>query len=387
MTTAVKTLKFKIYDNVKTKKKFDKWIAITRYVYNLAKETKEVAYSSGVILSNYDLQKQFTQCKKEAVWLKEVHSSTLLATFDRLDLAYSKFKKEIKNGTISKQKAKYLTKQSKNGRVVNWKKYNDIGKPKWAKKRIFNTIDFKSVKLKNNQFILPKFGTIKVHNPEYIAKHKIVKLRTASITESCGDLYLNVVVDIELPIKSPCSKNQAVGLDLGIAHYATLSNGIFYENPKHLAKYILNLKQEQVKLNSKSKTSKSYEKQKIKIAKIHRKIKNCRLDFIQKLTNELAAKYETIVVEDLKISDMVHDSEYAKSILDCAWGLFIDLLSKKTNVIKVNPAYTSQTCSSCKLVDKNSRVSQSEFICTSCGHTENADINGSKNILDRALSK
>ena len=84
---------------------------------------------------------------------------------------------------------------------------------------------------------------------------------------------------------------------------------------------------------------------------------------------------------------MVKDSKLAKHILDCSWGLFFELLEYKTNIVKVNPAYSSQTCSKCKHASKENRKTQSLFECINCGYMENADYNASKVLLDRKMAQ
>lgn len=103
---------------------------------------------------------------------------------------------------------------------------------------------------------------------------------------------------------------------------------------------------------------------------------------MHKITTEIANQYQNIVIEDLKIQNMLSNKILSKSISDASWGMFKEMLQYKcVNLIKVNPAYTSQTCNSCGSIDKKSRLNQAEFVCTSCGNIDNADSNASKNIL------
>src|SRR5690606_28629322 len=92
--------------------------------------------------------------------------------------------------------------------------------------------------------------------------------------------------------------------------------------------------------------------------------------------------YSTVIREDLNIYSMSKNTKFSKHISDCSWGTFFELLEYKTNVIKVNPAYTSQKCSKCGHTCKENRKTQSLFECIKCGFTENADLNGSLNILE-----
>ena len=112
---------------------------------------------------------------------------------------------------------------------------------------------------------------------------------------------------------------------------------------------------------------------------------DARRDFLHKQSTYFATNYSTVVHEDLEINRMVQ-SKYSQHINDVSWGAFFEMLSYKTKVIKVNPVYTSQTCSCCGHVDKDNRKSQDKFKCTSCGHTENADFNAAKNISKAGAS-
>lgn len=380
----LKTLQFKVYNNKSTQKKYDEWIGICRYVYNLAKETKEESYKKGLKLSNYDLQKQFTDCKKEYKWLSKVHSGTLLSVFDKLDNTFLKYFRDLKNGKIKKDKDKYLNNKLSKGLLPNWKKYYNIGKPKWAKKEEYQTLEFKSIQQKEDYFILPKFGKIKVFNKEYITKYNVLKWKTGKLIKKADGLYLSVYV--EIPDKQPTNKNQVCGIDMGIAKYCYTSDGQIFENPRALQNSLVKLRIKQRSLSrkfdkSKKEQSNNYKKQKIVVAKLHLKVARTRLDFIHKVTTELSKNYSDIVHEDLNVSGMIKNKKLSRDISDCAWEMFFDVLKTKTTTHKVNPAYTSQCCSKCNYIDKASRLTQSLFECTKCGFIENADKNASLNIL------
>ena len=100
-------------------------------------------------------------------------------------------------------------------------------------------------------------------------------------------------------------------------------------------------------------------------------------------SSELSMKYSDIIIENLDVLKMSKgDSKLSKHILDCAWGNFFEMLEYKTNVHRINPAYTSQTCSKCGYIDSQNRKTQSHFECVKCNHTENADLQAAKNILE-----
>lgn len=384
----IKTLQFKLYNNDCYINKFDKQVSICRYVYNLAKETKELYYKEGVILSNYDLQKQLTECKKEFSWLKEVNSTTITDVFDRLDSAYVNYFRKLRNGETQKLKNAYIKKQVARNLPVDNKKLFNIGKPKWAKKEKYSSMTFKvNIKVLSNGFYLPKFGDVKVFNFEYFNKDKHT-IKRAILIKKCDGLYLNVIVETE-----NINKNQVdniCAIDMGITHFLTSSDNEVIKNPKHLFKAQKQLRVEQRKLSRKYKKenkiqSKNYEKQKQVVAKVYKKVQDCRLDFLHKVSTQFAKNYSTVVIEDLNIQGMVRNTKLSKHILDCAWGKFFELLESKTKVVRVNPAYSSQECSKCGHTCKENRPTQSLFECVKCGHTANADFDAAEVLLNRYL--
>lgn len=349
------------------------------YLYNLSKDTKEQSYRAGLSLSGFDLQKQFAQCKKEIgfEWLNEAPSQTQQAIIDRLDNAYKKFYKDHKNGTIQKLKSEYLINCTKNNVDVNWGKYNSIGRPKWAKRSKWKSIPFKSIKqIHNGFFKLPKIGVVKVFSPNVIEG----KLKTAQIIKEADGYYLNVQVEIGEIYRE--SKGD-LAIDRGLKYLAVTSDGEYIDNPKINEKTEKKLRVLNRKLSRTKEGSNNRRKVINNLQRVYLKRKRQRRDFLHKLTTDLANKYETIYLEDLKTSKMVKDKKYSKGISDVGWYMFEELLSYKTNVIKVDPAYTSQTCSNCGHVDKESRKIQSVFKCTSCNFQENADYQACLNILKR----
>ncbi len=354
----IRTYTYKLYSNKRVESKFNKWLGICRYVYNVAKETKEVAYKEGLRLSGYDLQKQLTEAKKEFTWLKNVHSQTLGGIIEQLDNSYINF---------FSGRAKY---------------------PKWASKKTWKSFGFRqcdnSLRQTDKGFKLPKFGEVRVFNNRLIEGG----IKTARLIKKADGLYLNVVA--EVPDKTYCTNENQVGIDMGITYFAVTSDAEFIPNPKFLAKQLKKLRVEQRKLSRKFKKdvkvqSKNFYKQANVVGRLYKKVTDARKDFLHKQSTYFATNYSLVVLEDLDIRSMIK-SKQSSYISDVSWGTFFQMLSYKTKVIKVNPAYTSQTCSCCGHVDKDNRKSQDKFKCTSCGHKENADFNAAKNILKAGAS-
>lgn len=347
----IKTYTYKIKPNKSLERKFYEQIGVCRYVYNLAIEVREESFRKGVNINCYDLSKQLTEAKKDFDWLRGVNAQTLQAILDRLESGYKKFFSDLKEGIKT-------------------------SKPKFAKKDKWGSLPFKSIRVLEDRFKLPTIGEIKVF------KFKVPKgeLRTASIVEEADGLYLKVVVKEETQIR----ENQSIcAIDMGITYFLTTSDGEFVDNPKHLFKYLKQLRIENRKLSRMRKGGSNWKKQVSVLKILYQKVSRVRKDFLHKQSRKLANEYGTVVREDLKISKMVKDSRYAKHILDCSWGTFFQFLEYKTNVVKVNPSYTSQECSKCGHTCKENRRTQSLFECTSCGYTENADLQACFNILQR----
>lgn len=362
----IKTYTYKIKSNKALEQKFEEQLGICRYVYNLAIEVREESYKKGVNINYYDLSKQLTEAKKEFPWLKQPSSSTLQAVLERLELGYKKFFAELKKG-------------------------NKCSKPHWAKKDKWRSFIIKQGNLKANKpalrfekdgkFNLPKIGKIKLF------KSKIPKgeIRTASILREADGLYLKIVVKEQ--DAEQIRENQSIcAIDMGITRFLTTSDGEYVENPRHLFQYLKKLRVENRKLSRMKKGGSNYKKQVKVLQRLHLKISRVRKDFLHKQSRYLANNYSTVVREDLNISKMVKGSKLAKHILDCSWGTFFQFLEYKTNVIKINPAYTSQECSNCGHTCKENRKTQSLFECVKCNFTMNADEQACINILQRGQS-
>ncbi|MCB0514792.1 MAG: RNA-guided endonuclease TnpB family protein [Chitinophagales bacterium] len=189
-------------------------------------------------------------------------------------------------------------------------------------------------------------------------------------------------------------------------HYYVSSKGEYAENPSFLQTFARKIG----KLNRKSarqkKGSNRREKTKISLQKIYQKLRRKRSDYLHKLTHKIIAENSIILVENLQLKNMTKSAKGTveqpgknvkqksglnRVLLDLSVNEFVRQLEYKSRwygreLIKVNPAYTSQTCSNCGYVAKENRKSQSEFSCARCGHSENADYNAAKNILGRGLS-
>jgi len=326
------------------------WIGACRVVYNIGLEIKIETYKkTQKSVNKFELMKQLPELKKEVSWIKDVPSQTLQSVIEKLDKSYQNF-------------------------------FRGAGFPKFASKRNFKSILLKEVSIDGRYVKIPKIGKLKMFKDSEI----LGTPKTATIKIEPTGFF--ICIQCENVPKKFNSENQTIGLDMGITHFCIDSNGGMIANPKHFKKYERQLRVENRSLARKKKGSNCWVKQAKKLSLLHHKIGNVRKDFLQKESTIIAKANSVVYMEDLKVSNMARNKNLSKHILDCGWGMFRTMLEYKTEVVKVDPKYTSQTCFVCGTKDSESRISQSEFCCTNCGHKDNADINASKNIKSRGTA-
>jgi putative transposase len=242
---------------------------------------------------------------------------------------------------------------------------------------------------KAKKVYLPKLGWIKARGWRKL--HGKIKTCTVSYT-SADDYHVSIMFqhpDLAVPVTN---NGNVVGLDLGVKTFAYLSDGTRFELPADLKKKHTKLKKLHKAVSRKKQGSSNRAKAKKKLAKKYRQIANTRKDFSHKVSKQLSEN-QAVVIEDLNTKQMTEAKGASKKdlnreILNQGWHQFVVFLGYKlarkgNHLVKVDPAYTSQTCSRCGCVDKASRLSQSRFVCTSCNHKIHADLNAAINILNR----
>ncbi|MDB9420305.1 RNA-guided endonuclease InsQ/TnpB family protein [Microcystis aeruginosa] len=228
-----------------------------------------------------------------------------------------------------------------------------------------------------------KLKLIGTFNRQLLDKTTIKRVR---LIQRADGFYCQFVLDIER-VEPFNSTGKEVGIDLGLNHFLTDSNGDKIDNPRFLRQAERRLKKAQRKLSKKKKGSQKRLKQKSKVARLHLKVSRQRKDFAVKTAKALIQSNDLVVYEDLKVSSMGKNPKLAKSISDASWSMFTDWLDYFGKihgkfVIAVNPQYTSQQCSDCgNLVKKT--LSVRTHIC-SCGCVLDRDENAAINILARA---
>ena len=346
-----------------------------RFVYNKGLNEKKLHYlQTGKSLSIYAIMKQLTQKKKvaETAWLANAPSQSLQQSLFHLDTAFQRF----------------FDKKS--------------GYPKQKERGDGDSFSYPSnVKLEeaNARVYLPSIGWVRYRKSQKITGD----LKGATISYYAGKWFISLKTEQDITPPFHSNAGSEIGIDMGVAHFATLSNGEHIKALNSLKNKAEKLAKYQRRMARKKKGSQNWKKAKDRVSRIHRDIRNARRNFQHQLSAELTTKYEQIYVEDLRIGNMTRSSKGTidnpgkrvrqksglnKAILDQGWGEFIRQLQYKAvwkggSVHFVPPAYTSQTCPHCGHVAKENRPTQALFHCVSCHYENNADVVGAINILKR----
>ena len=362
----LKAYKYRIYLKNEQKIQITKTFGCCRFVYN-----QTLAYRK----DKYEKDKKFvskTDCnnycnrvlKKEYEWLKEVDKFALTNAIYNMDSAYQNFFKQ--HAGYPKFKSKHDSHKSYTTNFTN----GNI------------TANFEKNRIK-----LPKLKWVraKIHR-EFTG---IIKSATISQVSS-GKYFVSILVETEHIAME--STGCMIGIDLGIKDLLITSDGEKFDNIRTTKKYEMKLTKEQRKLSHKEKGSKNWNKQRIKIAKVHEKIHNIRINNLHKISHKLVNENQVIVSENLSVSNMIKNHNLSKAISDCGWYELTRQISYKSDwnnrqYIKIGRFIpSSQTCNCCGVINAETKdLSVREWTCPKCGVHHDRDVNAAKNILNEGL--
>ena len=363
----MKTFKYRIYPTKKQALILADTLESCRRLYNCALDQRKIAYRQfGVPLRYVQQAGELQEIKKYYPEYRQIHSQVLQNVLKRADTSFQNFFRRVKIG----DKPGYP-------RYKGYGWYDSFTYPQYG----FSLSDAS----KGNQRVkLSKVGEVKIRLHRAISG----KIKTCTIKRELSSWYVCLACEVEheeLP-----KTYQDVGIDVGIKKFAALSDGKTITNPQYLRHSEVKLKHEQRKLSRQKKGSNSRKKQKLRLAKVHQKIKNQRNDFLHKESYKLVTKYDIIVFEELQIKNMIKNHHLAKSISDVSWNKFIQYTTYKAasagkEVILVNPRNTSQMCSRCGNMVKKSLAVRTHN-CPTCGLILDRDLNAAINILRLGIS-
>lgn len=359
LTQVRQGFRFRLYPTKEQELLLRKTLGCSRFVWNYFLDLRQKSWKQeNKSLSYYDTAKLLTQLKKEPEysWLSEVSIIPLRYSIYELDGTYKKFFK------------------------------GNCGYPNFKKKSGTNSIglDTSAFSIKDGKFFIAKNK-----QPLNIRFHKQLpqnqEIKYIHITlEPSGKWYVSFNFEVSIqPL--PESQNQ-IGIDLGVSTFATTSNGDKIKSPD-LKKEYQKLKKLQKRLSKKQKGSKNRNKARLKVARQYERIKFIRLNFHHQVSRKLVNENQVIVLEDLKVSNMVKNRKLSRAISGQGWYQFRSFLEYKCNwygreLIIINQWYpSSKTCSSCGSIQTKMPLSVREWTCPDCGSVHDRDINAAKNIL------
>ena len=314
----------------------------------------------------YSQKQSLVGLKQERPWYKQVHSQVLQEMAKRVELAFQRFIKGDSNGKRS-------------------------GKPRFKGKGRYRTFTYPQMRadcLQGHRITLPKIGAVKIilHRP--IPDDFAVK--RATVTQKADGWYASLLLECK-EVPEPCfdvDMSNAVGIDMGLKDFLVTSDGERVAIPQYFRKSESKLAKLQRQLSRQVKGSNRWREQINRIAKLHQKIARQRKDFFSKVWEWLLGKYDVVAHEKLNIKGLAR-TRLAKSILDAAWGQFLEMgafkaLKAGKLTVAENPSGTSIDCSECGTVVPKT-LADREHRCPSCGLVMCRDQNAARNILHRAV--
>ena len=367
---------FRLYPTDEQNAQMAQFVGAARFVYNLALEQRRDWYRPGRRFNFATQCREVTALRAEVDWLKAAPVHVLQQALRDLDRAYQ-------NWWAGRAEAPTPRRRGLNDSM----RFPDP-----------NGIDVQRTGRSSGRIKLPKLGWVR-----FRGWHELHgDICNATVSRRAGQWFVSVQCERETGAPA-ASMLPTVGIDMGVAAFATLSDGQSIE-PLNAGKRALKaLRRAQRDLARKRRGSNNRRKAVRRVARIQMRVANARKDFLHKVSTDIAKNHGVVVVEALRVRNMSASAKGTaeapgrkvrqkaglnRSILDQGWHTFRIMLAYKLadrggRLVEVDPAHTSQTCAACGTINKASRISQAQFVCTTCGHEAHADINAAINIKRR----
>lgn len=358
----IRTYVYRLYPSKPQERLMFQTLETCRLFYNsLLEERRDAWQNEQRSVGKYEQMRRVKTYRAQNVYAKRVCSHTLQVVVSDLDKAFQAFFRRVKAGEIP-------------------------GYPRFKGRDRFKSFGFKErrngFKIDGRRLRLFGIGRVAVR------WHRQIKgeIKTLRVKCKVGKWYAYLACEVG---PKPLPKiGEAVGIDVGIHHLLATSDGQIYENPHWYRESQARLRRIQRKVSRREKGSNRRRKAVLELQRVHEHISSQRMDYIRKAVLGLVRDYDVIAIESLRINNMVRNHCLSKSIMDAGWGYFKQHLMSKAaeagrEVIKVNPAYTSKTCSNCGAIFMNLTLSDRTIKC-GCGLHLDRDVNAAINILHRA---
>ncbi len=370
----LQAFKYELMPTGEQQRQMRRFAGSCRFVFNKALALQKERYEHGEKKLGYaGLCKLLTEWRNstETAWLADAPVHPLQQTLKDLERTYSNF-------------------FAKRAEFPRFKKKGQSDS--------FRYPDPKQIKLDqgNSRIFLPKLGWLRYRHSRAV----LGTVKNVTVSQSCGKWFVSIQTEREVEQPVPQSTT-AVGIDMGIARFATLSDGTYYAPLNSFKRHETALRKAQQALSRKTKFSNNWKKAKARVQRIHSRIGNARRDYLHKTTTKISQNHAMVCIEDLQVRNMSRSaagtadalgknvrakSGLNKSILDQGWFEFRRHLDYKLawrggHLIAVPPRNTSRTCPYCGHISADNRQTQARFACVECGFEENADVVGAINVL------
>ncbi len=372
--------RYELKPNNKQRTLLVKHCGVARFAWNWALARRKELYRTHEgkerFTSAINQNKELNILKRtDYPWMYEVSKCSPQESLKDLEYAYSMMRRAKKNG-------------------------NKIRGPKFKKRGVYDSFRLSNynlrqtrpaIRIEGSQILLPKIGLVRSKEEPSKVRGRIL---FATISREVDRWFCSLCVEVDRP-EPKLIQGDIVGIDLGISCFATISDGHGINDmhsPKPLRKNIIKVKRYHRHLDKKQKGSKNKKKAQLKLARLYRRIRNIRKDFLAKESSKLAKTKSVIVIEDLNVAGMIKNRHLSRSIDDEGWGTFRRMLEYKTkwygSRLVVIPRFypSSKRCNHCGAVNKDLKLSDRTWACLSCGTINERDPNAATNIRDYGIA-